>query len=225
MTKTHFLCLANSKKYGERCIAGIALKPGSHGHFHAVIDKGKPKWVRPVSSAGHGQVPADWVEGIAVGHIVEFAALRPCPSGYQTENVFFEKKSIRSVRPAMLSLTHFEHLAETMEKGLFGNTGRSLGEDEISAVGRSLILVRANKAKICFSTPWKARPRMKFRHEGTWYDLPMTDVNFYAQIQEDPDALNKCPDVFLTVSLGACFEGKYYKLAAGLVFPEKGRGG
>ena len=37
------VCLANSYKHGERCIAGKSLETG--------------EWVRPVSSEGHGEIP------------------------------------------------------------------------------------------------------------------------------------------------------------------------
>jgi hypothetical protein len=37
------VCLANSNKHGERCVAGKLLETG--------------RWVRPVSAAGHGEIP------------------------------------------------------------------------------------------------------------------------------------------------------------------------
>jgi len=40
---TRLVCLANSYKHGERCIAGKSLETGA--------------WVRPVSDVGHGEVP------------------------------------------------------------------------------------------------------------------------------------------------------------------------
>lgn len=220
MTTTHFLCLANSKKYGERCIAGIELRPDNQGQFHAIKKDGKPKWIRPVSSVAHGHVPAEWVEDIAVGDIVEVTVSRPCPLRYQVENAFFEKKSLHKVRPAIFSAAHIGQLAETMEMGLFGNTGRCLDEAQIDNANCSLVLVKAERPTAYFTTPWNTKPRLKFLHHGCWYDLPMTDVNFFDRMQENPHLLDNCPDVFLTISLGVCFEGKYYKLAAGIVLPQ-----
>ena len=48
--KAIFICLANSKKYGERCIAGIELTKGANGNLTVVKENGRPKWIRPVSS-------------------------------------------------------------------------------------------------------------------------------------------------------------------------------
>ena len=45
------VCLANSYKHGERCIAGKLLETGA--------------WVRPVSDVGHGEIP--WKARLIVG--------------------------------------------------------------------------------------------------------------------------------------------------------------
>ena len=219
MTKTHFLCLANSKKYGERCIAGIQLRCDNHHQFHFEKEGDHPKWIRPVSGMEHGEVPASWVEHIRIGDIVEMEVLRPCPRAYQSENVLFQKDSLKVVRPARLSAAHLEQLVENQEDALFGNLQNRLVEAEIAKVNRSLILVKAEQPKAYFTTPYNTKPRFQFQFGMGRYDLPMTDVNFFDRMQENPLLLQNMEPVFLTVSVSACFEGKYYKLAAGVVMP------
>lgn len=217
MTRTHFLCLANSKKYGERCIAGTILSPDAQGRYHPVKEQGRPKWIRPVSWHDHGQVPADWVRHISVGDIVEVEPVRACPRGYQSENVLFVKDSLQVVRRADLSAAHLDQLAEEAADGILGNQEKYAVEAEVAHLGRSLVLVRAQGPEAYFSTPYNTKPRLRFRHGGAVYDLPMTDVNFFDRMQENPHLLEGMGSVFVTVSLGVCFEGKYYKLAAGVI--------
>lgn len=217
MTKTHFLCLANSKKYGERCIAGIQLTPDRTGQFHFVKQDGHPKWIRPVSGTEHGEVPAGWVQDIRVGDIVEMSVYRACPRAYQTENVLFDRHALRVVRPAVLSAAHLEQLIEKQDDTIFGNQSKYLTEAEIQTVSRSLVFVKALQPKAYFTTPYNTKPRLQFQHGGATYDLPMTDVNFFDVMQENPKVLEGLSSVFLTVSLSVGFEGRYYKLAAGIV--------
>ncbi len=42
----YFVCLANSRKYSERCIAGIELAFNNPG-YRILWMNGKPCWIRP----------------------------------------------------------------------------------------------------------------------------------------------------------------------------------
>jgi len=107
-------------------------------------------------------------------------------------------------------------LAEQGEGLLFGNRGRYLEAEETERAERSLALVKPSEVRPYFTTPYNTKPRVHFTLGGHHYDLPMTDVNFFDQMQEGLDAL-KGLTYFLTISLGIPFEGKCYKLAAGLI--------
>ncbi|MCC6726873.1 MAG: hypothetical protein IT258_20390 [Saprospiraceae bacterium] len=217
MTKTYLLCLANSKKYGERCIAGIQLSPDAQQQFHFVKMDGKPRWLRPVSDAVNGQVPAQMVADFAIGDILEFELLEHCPGTYQTENCLFAPGSLRKVRAANMSASHLEQLIENQADVLFGNRQKTLSLDEIQHINRSLVLVKPDKIEPYFTTPYNTKPRVKFNLGETTYDLPMTDVNFFDQMQLGLESL-AAMSVFITVSLGVEFEGKIYKLAAGMIY-------
>ena len=74
------VCLANSRKLNERCIAGIE------------IANGRPLgWVRPVSSREHGEVPASdrRYQNHAeprVLDVIDLPLLEPRPHTFQSEN-------------------------------------------------------------------------------------------------------------------------------------------
>lgn len=217
MAKTYLLCLANSKKYGERCIAGIQLVPDTQQQFHPVKIAGKPRWLRPVSDSLHGQVPAQLVADFKIGDILEFEFLKECPNGYQTENCLFVPGTLQRLRPARLTLPHLEQLIENQADGLLGNCHKTLELEEAGQVRRSLVLVKPEQVTPYFTTPYHTKPRVKFKLGSTAYDLPMTDVNFFDQMQLGLEALAG-KAALICVSLGVEFEGKIYKLAAGMVY-------
>lgn len=217
MTKTYLLCLANSRKYGERCIAGVQLIPDANQQFHPYKPDGKPKWLRPVFGSEHGQVPANLVKDFSVGDILSFDLVRFCPNGYQTENCLFHADSLSKVRKAVLTAPHLDQLVDNQIEGLLGNAQRSISMEEIERVNQSLVLVKPSYVNPYFTTPYNTKPRVQFRLGDVAYDLPMTDVNFFDQMQTGLEDL-KTATPYITVSLGMPFEGKHYKLAAGMIF-------
>jgi hypothetical protein len=72
---TQIICLANSKKYGDRCIAGIETSTG--------------KWIRPTSNLEYGQVPKEMIlvdgKEPRLLDILEIPLATTCP-GYEYEN-------------------------------------------------------------------------------------------------------------------------------------------
>lgn len=84
--KRIFACLANSKKYTERCVAGIELTRSQNG-YSIIRCSSEPHWIRPVSIEEHGEIPMELVGNIKLLDIVEMDALKDTPQGYQSENV------------------------------------------------------------------------------------------------------------------------------------------
>jgi hypothetical protein len=68
--KTLFICLANSKKIGERCIAGIEVKK-IDDIYQVVKTQGKPNWLRPISQSQHGEINKALVSEVSLMDIIE----------------------------------------------------------------------------------------------------------------------------------------------------------
>ena len=173
--------------------------------------------MRPVTDDEHGQVPAKYVQDVSVGDILQFNAVRCCPAAYQSENILFEKRSLKIIRKAELSEERLNKLMENNGQYIFGNFHPCLNKEEIVGMGRSLVLIKTEKVKPYFCTPYNTKPRVKFLYKKNWYNFPVTDVNFIDGMQADPQLLSGKDEVFITVSLGVEFEGKYWKLAAGII--------
>jgi hypothetical protein len=219
--KTYFVCLANSKKYGERCIAGIELLKNESGDFTPLLIDSRPKWVRPVSGDINGQVPSELVKGIALFDIVEIEILERKPLRYQSENTSFEPNSIKVVGKYD-KLDFFETLLVEHPMCIFGNRGKALDEQSMQHIHRSLILVKVSQAIVHVKFErFKYHFRLQFLHNNVKYDLPITDVDYidkYLETNKDFNSSKKIEkDVFLTISLGIVFEGWYYKLVAGIL--------
>ncbi len=95
--KKLFICLANSKKYNQRCIAGIELEKSTRKGFKYQIVKrnSRPVWMRPVSGSEHGEIDAEFVDHIKLLDIVEINVTAPAPQGYQSENVQFDNRPLQ----------------------------------------------------------------------------------------------------------------------------------
>jgi len=219
--KTYFVCLANSKKYGERCIAGIELIKSEQGEYTPLLIESTPKWIRPVSGDVNGQVPSDLVKGVSLLDVVEIETIERRPLGYQSENTSFVPASIRVVGSYDLPEIFHDTLAE-QPPNIFGNRGKALDENAIANIHRSLMLIKVSQAVVHVKFErFKYHFRLQFVYNQVIYDLPITDVDFidkYLASNKDFNSSKKIEkDIYLTISLGIVFEGWYYKLVAGIV--------
>lgn len=162
-------------------------------------------------------MPVEAVKNIKMGDIVEVQPVKFCPRGYQSENFLFKKGSLKVVRPAAMSVRHLMPLVENQPFGLFGNPRKTMTEAEMARVSRSLVFLKAETPEAFFTTPFGTKPRIRFCHNNVEYNLPVTDIDFYQKMQDNPNLLLPATDVFLTVSMSIGFEGRYYKLVAGVV--------
>lgn len=224
-----FVCLANSRKYSGRCIAGIELINGSDGHLHIVRNpENNPKWIRPVSQNEFGELFNEWVRHIRLGDLVEvelatmqetYPPLRRESFGqYQSENLPFQPESIIVKEHLNLHQERLDKLIINDKTPLFGCKRSALPTESAISLGRSLQLIRVENADIHWRDELGKRPqeRLRFTYNNTIYDLPMTDIEFLEKYILDNDILKKANEVYLTVSLGLPFGGKMYKLAAGV---------
>jgi hypothetical protein len=219
---TQFICLANSKKYNERCIAGVVVSKNKKGTYTVIKENNKPKWIRPVTAEKHGQVPANLVGHINLLDIVEIDIEEEIPNGYQSENVLFKSNSLKIVGKIKAGNTNIDLLSDNTQINIFGNWGKAVHQDKIGEVTNSLTLIKVNAPETYIRSEYdREQYRLKFVFNSSQYDLPITDVKFveYCKSLEDTAVLGEIfkGDIFITISLGVEHEGFYYKLIAGIV--------
>lgn len=217
--KKAFICLANSYKYKERCIAGIEIETGTDGKFSVVLKDGTPKWIRPVSGCEHGQVPAALVENIKLLDIIEFEMTEECPLGYQSENVRFNESSLKKIGEVPAKEEMLDLLVDRKHGLLFGNKGKAVHQDMIVTVDHSLVFIGANSFKVVTDKKKSDKFRAVFEYNDVEYDLPITDVDFLREYS--PDRTKDLSRAYLCISLGVLYGEFYYKLCAGLIFAEQ----
>jgi hypothetical protein len=220
--KTYFLCLANSQKYGERCIAGIALRAGKRGERFGILkdpESQNPLWLRPVTRENFGQVPERFVQQVKLLDVLSFDVIAEAASGYQSENVLFNPYSLERIKsntPKPESLAKL--LPEKAPEFLLGNPEASLRPEEASTLNHSLQFIRAENPEIIarehrYRTYW----RMTFDYQGIGYDLPITDVHFLQRFMDAQEEFRQAKEIFLCISLGLPHQGLHYKLVAGVL--------
>lgn len=214
--KKFFLCLANSKKFGERCIAGIELRKGRK-KFHPVEKEGKPCWLRPISKFQHGAVRESIVGGINLMDIIELDIEELCPNGYQSENVTFKPKSIKKVGNFGLSEENLDSLIDMDQRFLFGNRGRAVPEDVIDSVEHSLTLIKVTDFQVNRRDS-DGQLRIVFEFNHNRYDLPITDIDFIQRYNDNETLLENKKCLYLAISLGIFHNGWHSKLIAGVIY-------
>jgi len=214
--KTLFICLANSKKFGERCIAGIEVKK-TGGAYQPVEKEGKPKWLRPISKFQHGAVGENLVGGFNLMDIIEIDVEEFCPYGYQSENATFKSESIKKIGNIGLSEKKLDRLIDMEQNYLFGNRGRAVLEDVIDAVDRSLTLIKVTDFQVN-KRDSDGQLRIDFEFNYNRYDLPITDIDFIQKYSENEALLDNTNCLYLAISLGILHNGWHSKLIAGVLY-------
>jgi hypothetical protein len=184
MKKT-FVCLANSKKYHQRCIAGVEIENFDGNSYSIIKADNQPKWIRPVSSIGHGEVSEKVVGKVRLLDVVEIEVLKKRSQGYQSENILFDEESLQIVGRLDWSPENVEVFQNTDIRLLFGNRWSAIRVDAIDQVDYSLVLIKP--IGVTFREVTKpngsGQLRSSFRFNGVMYDLPITDIDFYVKYQ------------------------------------------
>ena len=216
-----FVCLANSRKYSGRCIAGIELCYRSDGRLHIVENaQHQPQWIRPISQSDFGELASHWVRHIKLGDLVELEVTEGgcLQNSYQSENVYFEKDSLKVVEKLQLTGERLEKLAIRQPTPLFGCRNRAIPIERTSGLYESLTFVKVQKPCLRWRDEIGQRPqeRLNFIYNDSEYDLALTDIEFVEKYMADNDVLQKANETYLTVSLSMPYDRKLYKLAAGV---------
>jgi hypothetical protein len=214
--RTTFICLANSRKHGERCIAGVEIQPDPQTLQYQLVKNGRmPQWIRPVMETDYGQIPTQLVEKINLLDIINLENRGHVPNGCQKENFLFEPKSLAIQTKLAPTVENLEALTEGAPLTLFGNRGKAVSAAQIAEVNYSLLFV-----KVCSPEFYSARLghqlRSKFVYNSNDYDFPVTDVQFCEQYYQNPKLLEEAKNVYFTLSLGTLHDNWHYKLVAGV---------
>lgn len=222
--KMRMVCLANSRKSGRHCIAGIRLDDTQN----------PPQWVRPVSgeppeglseyeiSYEHGGMPQ-------VLDIVEIHVLRHIPKDHQVENWLLDK----SRRWRFVGRLHWRELERFVTNpstlwinGYSSHSGRNnrVPSEQAKQLKNSLQLVKVNNLsleRVEWSGASARKPQLRacFIYNGVEYDLPLTDWTYedlYLHKRQSIPVIGEC---FLTLSLTHDLEGYCYKLVAAIIDP------
>lgn len=220
--KKLFICLANSKKYNQRCIAGIELEKSSHkGYRYKIARRGvNPIWIRPVSDSEHGEVSSELVDHINLLDIVEVNVKAVAPQGYQSENVLFDNRRLQVVDRIDKIETLIDKLLTAGAPTLFGNTEKAVHINDVEQLDHSLVLIKPSNVHVYEAVSFKGNPqtRASFIYGTTRYDLPVTDIDFEEKFSQNPEILQDSAHIYFTVSLGVEFNKQHYKLIAGILY-------
>ena len=234
-TVKRIVCLANSRKEGDRCIAGIEL-----------LESGSPGgWVRPVSDRGDEAVNAferqyqDCSEP-RVLDVIDVPVLEARPNTYQSENWLLDPHSTyphhfwRKVRSITLDdLPHFTDPAGPL--WIDGHSSDKGRNDRIplylaNSLYRSLRLIQVDRLELSTTRAKSTlkvqgdflyRVHGRFRYDGVEYRLNVTDPIYEQAYGERANSSYMLDACFLTISLGGPYKGYAYKLIAAVIVPSE----
>jgi Dual OB-containing domain len=226
--KKTIICLANSRKYQGRCVAGLEW------------DGKRPcAWIRPVSGLEKGVLVYERLCGNANGRdprllgLLEIEFLVPHPHAFQTENHRIDPCKRWTYRGS----AKWEQLLPAVQRPngpLWVNAGSSrngcndvIPEEAALELKSSLLLLQPNELVVTvtlegrdqFGEP-KRRMRGEFQHGREWYILSVTDCLLEQEMKSCGAGAEKVfRKPLLCLSVGEVFDQTRacYKLIAGVV--------
>jgi len=218
MPNLRIVCLANSRKLGGRCIAGLRLDAGG--------------WIRPVSSLADGTIyPAQYtLHDGSIPQLLDFVERGlevPRPAVHQQENWLVDGTLWRLIRrPGTEEEINviWEHVIEDLL--LFGNSWDRVHENEDVNCSLAVVRVRDLRWRITTSYMGKRQTRSLFTFGNIQYDLVVTDciieqnlgsLDYGSHPVKSEPGYTPYQEVLLTISLGEPLKGYCYKLVAGVI--------
>lgn len=204
------LLLANSKKMGDRCLAGL----DDHGN-----------WVRPVTSAEGGAIPRsvamDIAQPLRPMDIVEFDSIGAVPLPHQGENVLVDPTTIRRVGvgdPDDARLRAAAAVKPWFLRDWMPSVPAATYASSTGAQSLALLTVpdfRAVRRIDQFGVHWRG----SFLLGDAYADFPLTDDLYTSALSGSTE---RAPAT-LCISVGERFDrdDSHYKLIAGVFAPPK----
>ena len=212
------VCLANSRKNSERCVAGLEVEGVQLSN-----------WVRPVSSLPMGELGlserklADGSDP-ALLDILEVPLLEPRPQGCQSENHLIDRKAIWArvgQFPRQQLLPYCKSPNPLWINGYSSTRGLNdrIPEEQVEKLPCSLVLVEPQQLRIEIRLEAaKLKVRAEFWLEGQKYRLGVTDPVVEAHCFTRPQGVHTYKKrAVACISIGEPFNGYCYKLVASII--------
>lgn len=223
------VCLANSRKWGGRCVAGRELLGGDLG-----------PWIRPVSPREREEL-LDFERRYGNGadprplDILDVPLAGPRPHRTQPENWLIAPDQVWVKRGRWRRDRLRAWLDPAGPLWLNGQSTREGLNDRIpletaEGLGSSLRLIRVGAATLRVTTfrAQEGEPRKRlqcqFERERESYSLWVTDPRLELRYLGKAEGLYRIGPSYLTISLGEPFEGSCHKLVACLIRDRWGGG-
>ena len=222
MHQVQFICLAHSKKYSERCVAGLRVDTA--------------EWVRPISREKHGELTPKQLKLADGGEPQNFDVISAwlgerVPVKNQPENWRIQNSPWKLVyRPAPIE--HAAILRKALFRGsvLFGNTADRVPYRIFETVPAKESLVLAKVAHphwtVKRTLTWKKQLRVSFGLGPVTYDLAVTDIPYDDKLKDmelgeySSEQLG-IPDenaIYFTINLGEPLDNGFcFKLVAAVL--------
>ena len=215
-----FLCLANSRKGGGRCVAGVVPGRG---------------WVRPVPDAGGSAVPTMRSKHFGLLDVVTADLATAVPLRSQPENVLLGPQWFSEATqhdPDHL-WSELEALLDDQSELLFRGLSDRIAEAEVDdkPMATSLVVVEPERVRWRRTTSRRGRAQVRclFELGESAFNLVVTDLAVEETLRQLPlgiherDAAGFRDDqrLLLTISLGEAFEHHHYKLVAAAIALER----
>jgi len=215
MQSKKIVCLANSRKYKGRCIAGKEISSG--------------RWIRPVSEDEFGALHTEHLV-LKNGHVPSILDVIKVPLKEEKREVYHpENKLISDERWKKYGVFQFEDLEKIKDEPRSLWTNENPYEDRISLdyikdhygqINYSLFLIKPEdfKIKVKETDNGDMKVRSIFKYKDVVYNLSLTDpVLEYIYEKKGKGEFPIEDDVFLCISLGLPYEGCCYKLVASVI--------
>lgn len=219
----YFLCLANSYKYGNRCLAGVELERKNSNFKLKQNTWGQPIWLRPVNRwTEAGAIPNDEAINIDIFDVLLLSNVEHCAEGAQVENYYYDDMEVVD---SIIEVTNqlLQSLSKTNRKVLFGNTCASISHEQYRRMDYSVLMIKAEEVE-CYlkeRVGKQPQPRMSFMYNQIRYDFPVTDPDFRHLMKSNLEIANMYDTYYLTLSLSMLCEDRHFKLVAGVYVPQQ----
>lgn len=213
------ICLANSRKMSERCIAGLEFEGRRVGG-----------WIRPVSSRAEGEISASdrSIENSAepgLLDILRIPMIEPRPNGFQTENHLIDNR-YDWVKEGVFAKEYLLHYCEAPNplwvNGFCSSNGINdrIPELMASRLPNSLVLIEPQQLAIAVVRGYRGRLqiRAEFGVAGETYCLGVTDPTIEYHFRRKGEGRYTYPSrAAACISIGEPFNTFCYKLVASII--------